>query len=188
MVLVGHAYAGAVIAGDPRTLRHSCTSPRSRPTKEKQSRMCSIAARRIRRLRNSPRTDMGSYGCHKRHSRRLLHSTHRRTVGGACGGAAPHFGLLHCGSCWASAVERCSDLVSARRRRPDDHPRYPAFHGVSHECKDTAHPVDHTPMVTAPDVVTEVIVEAIPLCYGEFSASCMRPAIPNIARRICLAV
>ena len=45
VVLVGHAYAGAVIAGDPRARRSSrwSMSPRWRPTKAKRSPTCSIA-------------------------------------------------------------------------------------------------------------------------------------------------
>ena len=66
VVLVAHAYAGAVIGAvtQDRVAREMRSSFRlSLPTKAKQSRKCSIATSRRRRRRNSPPTVMVSSGC-----------------------------------------------------------------------------------------------------------------------------
>ncbi len=63
VVLVGHAYAGAVIAG-PATRKSGrwSTSRHSPPTKGKRSPRCSIAPSRIRRRPSSPPTVMAGSG------------------------------------------------------------------------------------------------------------------------------
>jgi pimeloyl-ACP methyl ester carboxylesterase len=61
----------------------------------------------------------------------------------------------------ARPLWRASELVSHRRGRSNDRARHAALHGAAHEGEDKAHAVDHIPSVSAPTVVVDIIRDAI---------------------------
>jgi pimeloyl-ACP methyl ester carboxylesterase len=75
--------------------------------------------------------------------------------------AAADLAELHHGSRRAPALEGRSELVSSCARRSNDRPETQRYMAERMKAKIRAHPVDHTPSVTAPAVVVDIIRDAI---------------------------
>jgi hypothetical protein len=60
-----------------------------------------------------------------------------------------------------AGVEDKALLVSRRSRRPDDQSGYAAVLGATDGRPDSIGKVDHAPLVTAPELVVEMILEGV---------------------------
>ena len=68
---------------------------------------------------------------------------------------------MHHGAGESSALERPPDLVSHRRAGPHLVRDTQRFMAERMHARVRSHPVDHTPIVTAPSLVVDIILEAI---------------------------
>ena len=81
--------------------------------------------------------------------------------------ATPHLGEVYSGDSANATLEIETVVVLSRRGRPHDQSEDAAFHGGAHEREDSVvYRVDHTPMYSQPALVSEIILEA---ARGSFS-------------------
>ena len=147
IVLVGHAYAGAVIA-EARSERIKALVYISALAPDTGETVADVFYRLS--------------GCPKLPLRRRSRSKRRRTIEPYWRPCSVRFPL----ACITIPVGRplwkdISELVPHRRGRPNDHLRFAALLAERMKAKIKAHAVDHTPSITAPTVVVDIIRDAI---------------------------
>ena len=78
-----------------------------------------------------------------------------------CGDTAADRRRVHPGKIYKTCVEGAAVLVLRGRGRPDDQSGDPALYGATHGRTHPTEKVDHTPLVSAPRSVIEVVLEAV---------------------------
>ena len=163
VVLVGHAYAGAVIAATRDEKVKALVYVAALAPDEGET--VADVFYRAEPHPQAPKLAPDNHGLIYLPEDSLRRSLRPECpIGGtgrAGGGSAADLARLHHRKGRSTTVEGPAGLVSRGGAGSHDCPGNAALHGRADERKVRSHPVDHAPLVSAPSVVVDIIREAI---------------------------